>query len=37
MDAHTIARSAIYAEFGRLVWLLSPPQDVCNLYNFVDE
>ena len=37
VDAHTIARSAIYAEFGRLVWLLSLAQGVCNSYNFVDE
>jgi len=37
VDAHTISRSAIYVEFGGLVWLLSPPQGLCNSYNFVYE
>jgi hypothetical protein len=37
MDAHTIARSKIYADFGRQVWLLNPPQDVCNSYNSIHE
>ena len=30
VDAHTISRSVIYAEFGRLVWMLSPPHGVCS-------
>ena len=32
VDAHTIARSAIYDDLGRHVWLLSPPYGVCNSY-----
>jgi ribonuclease HI len=28
-DAHNLARSCVYAELGRHVWLLSPPDGVC--------
>ena len=31
-DAHSVARSAIYDPPGRRVWLLSPPEGVCNSY-----
>ena len=33
-DAHNIARSAVYGDVGRHVWLLNPPFGVCNTYTF---
>ena len=30
VDAHVLARSLVYCEIGRKVWLLSPLEDVCN-------
>lgn len=29
-DAHSLARSSIYFEVGRQLWLLLPPQCICN-------
>jgi len=29
VDAHNLARSCIYANLGRHVWFVSPPDDVC--------
>ena len=30
--AQSLARSCVYAELGRHVWLLSPPDGVCTSY-----
>jgi len=37
IDAHNIARSALYEVLGRHVWLMSPPYGVCNSYTSLDE
>ena len=29
-EAHSLARSSLYNSFGRHVWLLSPPDSICN-------
>jgi hypothetical protein len=33
VDAHRLARSSIYLDLGRHVWLQFPPERVCNSYN----
>ena len=30
VDAHVLARSSVYCEIGRKVWLLSPLEGICN-------
>lgn len=30
-DAHELARSSIYKDVGRYVWLITPPEGVCNI------
>ena len=32
IDAHNLARSSIYADYGRHVWFISPPDAVCTFY-----
>ena len=32
-DAHTLAKSLIYKQLGRHVWLLAPPDGVCTSYH----
>ena len=32
VDAHNLARSCIYANLGRHVWFVSPPDGVCTSY-----
>ena len=32
VDAHNLARSSIYADYGRHVWFISPPDAVCTFY-----
>jgi len=32
VDAHNLARSCIYANSGRHVWFVSPPDGVCTSY-----
>jgi ribonuclease HI len=32
VDAHNLARSSIYADYGRHVWFISPPDGVCTSY-----
>lgn len=35
-DAHILARSSMYDDIGRHVWLLAPPEGVCNSYHLND-
>lgn len=35
-DAHNLAKSSIYANVGRHVWLLSPPEGIVYSTNFGD-
>jgi ribonuclease HI len=37
VDAHNIARSALFDDLGRHLWLMSPPYGVCNSYISLDE
>lgn len=30
--AHNLARSSLFSAVGRHVWLLNPPEGVCNFY-----
>nr|TKV91397.1 hypothetical protein SEVIR_9G093950v2 [Setaria viridis] len=33
VDAHNLARSSLYLQAGRHVWLLEPPEGVCKSYS----
>jgi predicted transposase YbfD/YdcC len=34
-EAHTLARSSLYNEVGRHVWLVAPPEGVCIPHNIM--